>query len=159
MKSFALWSAGIVLFPLPFSELVALIPVQTAMILSLSKIFNVQDPPEKILAYIAAASGITVFGQVTMIIVANLVPFFGKLITAPFIYGWTYGLGEVAIRYFQSQGEISGDEMKAVFKQASHGASKQYGQERVSKEESLQALRGHLSDEEYEKLRRKFGQS
>lgn len=158
VRSFALWSAGIVLFPLPFSELIALIPVQTAMILSLSKIFNVQEPPEKILAYIAATSGVTVFGQVTMIIVSNLVPFFGKLVSAPFIYGWTYGLGEVAIRYFQTQGEVSGDEMKQVFKQASKQASKQFRQEkRVTKEESLHSLQEHLSPDEYDQLRKRFG--
>lgn len=158
VRSFALWSAGIVLFPLPFSELIALIPVQTAMILSLSRTFNVQEPPEKILAYIAATSGVTVFGQVTMIIVSNLLPIVGKLVSAPFIYGWTYGLGEVAIRYFQTQGEISGDEMKQVFKQSSKQASKQYRSEKqVSKEESLHSLQEHMSPEEYEQLRKRFG--
>jgi uncharacterized protein (DUF697 family) len=159
VRSFSLWAAGIVLFPVPFSELVLLIPVQTAMILSLARIFGVQDPPEKILAYIAATSGVSVFGQVTMLIVINLFPFVGKLVGAPFIYGWTYGLGEVAIRYFQSQGQITGDEMKAVFKQASSTAHKTYSKDKhkVGKEESLNALRDHLSPEEYERLRNKFG--
>lgn len=158
VRSFSLWCAGIVLIPVPFSDLVLLIPVQTAMILKISRIFNVQDPPERILAYIAATSGVSVFGQVTMLIIANLFPIIGKLVSAPFVYGWTYGLGEVAIRYFESQGTLSGDEMKRVFKEASKQAYKTYKKERppVSKEDSLASLREHLSPEEYERLRNKF---
>lgn len=158
VRSFSAWCAGIVLIPVPFSDLVMLIPVQTAMILRISRIFGVQDPPERILAYIAATSGVSVFGQVTMLIVANLFPFFGKLVSAPFVYGWTYGLGEVAIRYFESQGTLSGDEMKRVFKEASSQAHRTYKQDRprTSKEDSLNALREHLTPEEYERLRNKF---
>lgn len=158
VRSFSAWCAGIVLIPVPFSDLVMLIPVQTAMILKISRVFGVQDPPERILAYIAATSGVSVFGQVTMLIVANLFPIIGKLVSAPFVYGWTYGLGEVAIRYFESQGTISGDEMKRVFKEANTQAYRTFKQEkpRVSKEESLNALRDQLSPEEYERLRNKF---
>jgi uncharacterized protein (DUF697 family) len=158
VRSFSAWCAGIVLIPVPFSDLVLLIPVQTAMILRISRVFGVQDPPERILAYIAATSGVSVFGQVTMLIVANLFPIIGKLVSAPFVYGWTYGLGEVAIRYFESQGTISGEEMKRVFKEANTQAYRQYKQERprMSKEESLSALRDHLAPEEYERLRNKF---
>lgn len=157
VRNFSLWAAGIVLMPIPFGDLVLLIPVQSAMVLNVARIFNVQDPPEKVLAYIAATSGVSVFGQVTMLIVKNLFPFVGGLVAAPFIYGWTYGLGEVAIRYFQTQGAISGDEMKAVFKQASKQAHKTYGKEKkVTKEESLESLKDYISPEEYDRLRNKF---
>ncbi|MBM3463038.1 MAG: hypothetical protein FJX76_13125 [Armatimonadetes bacterium] len=158
VRNFSLWAAGIVLMPIPFGDLVLLIPVQSAMVLSVARIFGVQDPPEKILAYIAATSGVSVFGQVTMLIVANLFPIVGKLVSAPFIYGWTYGLGEVSIRYFQSQGQITGEEMKAVFKQASSSAHKAYSKEKkVNKDEAMDNLRDHLPQEEYDRLRSKFG--
>ncbi|NDD28193.1 MAG: hypothetical protein EB084_08000 [Proteobacteria bacterium] len=160
VRSFSAWSAGIVLtsFLLPFSDLVLLIPVQTAMILRVSRVFGVQDPPERILAYIAATSGVSVFGQVTTLIVANLFPFVGKFVSAPFVYGWTYGLGEVAIRYFESQGTLSGDEMKQVFKEANKEAYRSYKKSKpsVSQQESLDALKDHLSKDEYERLRTKF---
>lgn len=158
VRSFSAWCAGIVLIPVPFSDLVLLIPVQTAMILKISRVFGVQDPPERVLAYIAATSGVSVFGQVTMLIVANLFPIVGKLVSAPFVYGWTYGLGEVAIRYFESQGTISGDEMKQVFKEANKQAYKSYKKDKptVSHDESLEALKDQLSPEEYERLRNKF---
>ena len=156
-RSFAISAAGIVLVPLPFSDLVFLMPIQTAMVLSIGKAYNVKDPPEKTLAHISAACGASVFGQITTLFVANLIPIIGKLVSAPFVYGWTYGLGEVAIRYFEAQGELQGDELKAVFKKVSKDATRAFRKNEVkSVEDSFSHLRDHLSPEEYEKLRKRF---
>lgn len=156
-RSFAISAAGIVLVPLPFSDLVFLMPIQTAMVLSIGKAYNVKDPPEKTLAHISAACGASVFGQITTLFVANLIPIIGKLVSAPFVYGWTYGLGEVAIRYFEAQGELQGDELKAVFKKVSRDATRAFRKKEVKNvEESFSHLRDHLSPEEYEKLRKRF---
>lgn len=156
-RSFAISAAGIVLVPLPFSDLVFLMPIQTAMVLSIGKAYNVKDPPEKTLAHISAACGASVFGQITTLFVANLIPIIGKLISAPFVYGWTYGLGEVAIRYFEAQGELQGDELKAIFKKVSKDATRAFRKNDVKNvEESFAHLKDHLSPEEYEKLRKRF---
>lgn len=156
-RSFAISAAGIVLVPLPFSDLVFLMPIQTAMVLSIGKAYNVKDPPEKTLAHISAACGASVFGQITTLFVANLIPIIGKLVSAPFVYGWTYGLGEVAIRYFEAQGELQGDELKAVFKKVSRDATRAFRKDEVkSVDDSFTHLRDHLSPEEYEKLRKRF---
>lgn len=158
-RSFSLWAAGIVLFPIPFSDLVLLMPIQTAMVISIGKAYGVKDPPEKTLAHIAAACGASVFGQITTLFVSNLIPIIGKLVSAPFVYGWTYGLGEVAIRYFESQGQIGADEMKTLFKQVSKDATRGFKASDVNKaRESMDHLREHLSEEDYRKLRSRFGQ-
>ncbi len=156
-RSFAISAAGIVLVPLPFSDLVFLMPIQTAMVLSIGKAYNVKDPPEKTLAHISAACGASVFGQITTLFVANLIPFIGKLISAPFVYGWTYGLGEVAIRYFEAQGQLQGDELKEVFKKVSRDATRAFRKKEVrGADESFEHLRQHLPPEEYEKLKKRF---
>lgn len=159
-RSFSLWAAGIVLFPIPFSDLVLLMPIQTAMVISIGKAYGVKDPPEKTLAHIAAACGASVFGQITTLFVSNLIPIIGKLVSAPFVYGWTYGLGEVAIRYFESQGQIGTDEMKSLFKQVSKDATRGFKASDIGKaRENMDHLREHLSEEDYRKLRSRFGQS
>jgi len=159
-RSFSLWAAGIVLFPIPFSDLVLLMPIQTAMVISIGKAYGVKDPPEKTLAHIAAACGASVFGQITTLFVSNLIPFIGKLVSAPFVYGWTYGLGEVAIRYFESQGQLSSDEMKNLFKQVSKDATRSFKPSDIGKaRENMDHLRDHLSEEDYRKLRARFGQN
>lgn len=156
-RSFAISAAGIVLVPLPFSDLVFLMPIQTAMILSIGKAYNVKDPPEKTLAHISAACGASVFGQITTLFVANLIPIIGKLISAPFVYGWTYGLGEVAIRYFEAQGQMQGDELKDVFRKVSRDATRAFRKNDVKDADaSFSYLREHLSEEEYQKLRKRF---
>lgn len=159
-RNFSLWAAGIVLFPIPFSDLVLLMPIQTAMVIYIGKAYGVKDPPEKMLAHIAAACGASVFGQITTLFVTNLIPFIGKMVSAPFVYGWTYGLGEVAMRYFESQGEVSKDEMKSIFKQVSREATRSFRPSEIAKAgNSLDQLKEHLSEEDYQKLRSRFSQS
>lgn len=157
--NFSLWAAGIVLVPIPFSDLILLMPIQSAMVIAVGRIFGVKDTPERILAIIAGACGASVFGQITTLLVANLIPVIGKVISAPFVFGWTYGLGEVAIRYFESQGQASSDELKQIYKKASKEASRGYDSKktRVAPGEALNNLRDYMSEEEYQKIRERFG--
>lgn len=153
VRTFSLWSAGLWLIPIPVFDLVVLIPVLTAMIVSLANLFQVTVSPRRLLMYFAASSGAFVFGQVTLFIIMWSIPFVGKLVGAPFIYGWTYGLGEVAILFFQSSGKASRKEMREVFRDSSKRASKEYDQvKKVSKQEALDALREHLPPEDYDRL-------
>jgi uncharacterized protein (DUF697 family) len=155
--NFSLWAAGIVLFPVPFSDLVLLMPVQSAMVISIGRAYGIKDPPEKVLAILAGACGASVFGQITTIFVANLIPIIGKFISAPFVFGWTYGLGEVAMRYFESQGEASPDELRQIFKKASKDASRHYDSgSRVESQEALDKIRDYVSEDEYRKIRERF---
>ncbi len=156
--NFSLWAAGIVLFPVPFTDLVLLMPVQSAMVISIGRTYGIKDPPEKVLAILAAACGASVFGQITVLFVANFIPILGKFISAPFVFGWTYGLGEVAMRYFESQGEASPDELRQIFSKASKEASRSYGSTpRVQPKEALDNIRDYVSEEEYRKIRERFG--
>ena len=156
--NFSLWAAGIVLFPVPFSDLVLLMPVQSAMVIAIGRAYGIKDPPEKVLAILAGACGASVFGQITTLFVANLIPIIGKFISAPFVFGWTYGLGEVAMRYFESQGEASSDELRSIFKRASKEASRNYGSSsRVEPREALDHIRDYVSEDEYRKIRERFG--
>lgn len=158
IMNFSLWSAGIVLFPIPFSDLILLMPIQSAMVINIGKIYNVKEPPERLLALLAGACGATVFGQITMLFCANLIPVIGKIIAAPFVFGWTYGIGEVAIRYFESKGQVTDDELKSLFKKASKEASKSYDKtKQIKPSEALNNIREYVSEEEYNKIRERFG--
>lgn len=159
-RNFSLWAAGIVLFPIPFSDLVLLMPIQTAMVIYIGKAYGVKDPPEKTLAHIAAACGASVFGQITTLFLSSFIPIIGKMVSAPFVYGWTYGLGEVAMRYFELQGNISQDEMKSLFKQVSKEATRAFRPGDIKNAGStFDHLKDHLSEEDYRKLRARFSQS
>lgn len=157
ITNFSLWAAGIVLFPVPFSDLVLLMPIQSAMVVSIGKLYGVKNTPEKLLALLAGSCGASVIGQVTVLLVAEFIPVVGKLISAPFVFGWTYGLGEVAVRYFESQGKATPDELRSVFKNSSRLASKSYGQQKIQPSAALDNIRDYVSEEEYQKIRERFG--
>ncbi|MGM9999430.1 MAG: zinc-ribbon domain-containing protein [Candidatus Bruticola sp.] len=158
IMNFSLWAAAIVLVPIPFCDLVLLMPIQSAMVIAVGKVYGVNETPERILAIIAGSCGASVFGQLTAVFVSNLIPIIGSLVSAPFIFGWTYGLGKVAARYFESKGEASESELKSVFKQASKEANSKYDQSKVnSAQASLDNLRQYMSEEDYMKIRERFG--
>ncbi len=157
VTTFSLWCAGLVLFPMPFVDLVFLAPIQSAMVISISKIYGVKESPEKILAILAGACGASVFGQFTTLFLAGWLPIIGKLLSAPFVFGWSYGLGEVAIRYFESKGTASKDELKQIFKKASKEASSHFDSSKVNPQEALENIRNYVSEDEYRKIRERFG--
>ncbi|MHB2019186.1 MAG: hypothetical protein ACYCW6_19735 [Candidatus Xenobia bacterium] len=160
VRSFALWAGGLTLMPVPFADLVFLIPIQSAMVLKIARVYDVDDPPEKVLSYIAAACGVSVAGQVTTVVVANLVPIVGKFVSAPLVYGWTYGLGEAAIYYFENRDDLDHSHMKRLFNRVSEQARRSYGKQPPSSAaESLDRLRENMSPEEFQELKRRLGLS
>lgn len=158
VRSFALWAGGLTLMPIPFADLVFLIPIQSAMVLKIARIYDIDDPPEKVLSYIAAACGVSVAGQVTTVVVANFVPILGKLVSAPLVYGWTYGLGEAAVYYFENRDQLDNNHMKNIFNRVSEQARKAYAKERgkTTADESLERLRENMSPQEFEELKRRL---
>ena len=158
IMNFSLWAAAIVLVPIPFCDLVLLMPIQSAMVIAIGKVYGVNETPERILAIIAGSCGASVFGQLTAVFLSNFIPIIGSLVSAPFIFGWTYGLGKVAIRYFESKGQASESELKSIFKQASKEANSKYDPSKVgSAQASLDNLRQYMSEEDYMKIRERFG--
>ena len=158
IMNFSLWAAAIVLVPIPFCDLVLLMPIQSAMVIAIGKVYGVNETPERILAIIAGSCGASVFGQLTAVFLSNLIPIIGSLVSAPFIFGWTYGLGKVAMRYFESKGQASESELKSIFKQASKEANSKYDPTKVgSAQASLDNLRQYMSEEDYMKIRNRFG--
>ena len=157
ITTFSLWCAGLVLFPMPFVDLVFLVPIQSAMVVAVGKIYGVNQTPEKTVALLAGACGASVFGQFTTLFLASFIPIVGKVISAPFIFGWTYGMGEVAIRYFESKGTATKDELKSIFKKASKEASQKYDSSKVNPREALENIRNYVSEDEYRKIRDRFG--
>ncbi len=156
IQNFAIPAAALVIIPLPFSDIFFLLPLQCAMVVSIGKIYGTEIKPEKVIMEIAAACGFSVLGQITTLIVANFIPLIGKLLTAPFVYGWTYGMGEVAIKYFENK-EISSEELSNIYNKTSYQAKEQFNwQRKISPEEALENLKEHLSPEEYEKIKRTF---
>lgn len=158
VMNFSLWAAAIVFMPIPFFDLVLLLPLQTAMVMAVGKVYKVTESTERVLAVLAGACGASVFGELTATCLSSIIPFVGSLVSAPFIFGWTYGLGQVAIRYFESKGQASESELKGIFKKASKDAGGKYDPSQVANaKNSLDNLRQYMSDDDYRKIKERFG--
>jgi len=158
IQNYAIPAAGLVALPVPFSDIYFLLPLQCAMVISIGKVYEDDLKAQQAVLEIISACGFSVLGQITTLIVANFLPL-GKLLSAPFVYGWTVGMGEAAIKYFESRGNIDYREIRRAYRNATHEGSKDYGwQKKMSREDSLENLKNYLTPEEYEKIKNRFYQ-
>ena len=156
IRNYAIPAAGLVALPIPFSDIYFLLPIQGAMILSIGKVYKSELRPEKVIMELVAACGFSVLGQISTLIVANFLPL-GSILSAPFVYGWTVGMGEAAIKYYESKGNIDYREIRYSYRNATEEGKRNYGWHRkMSKEESLENLRNHLTPDEYERIKKRF---
>ena len=91
---FAATAALVVLFPLPFTDLLAMIPVQFLLVMVMRKMSGQSLHP---LGAGKLVIGYALIGTVLSFLVANLIPFVGKLFVAPFAALWCYGLAEITL--------------------------------------------------------------
>ena len=85
----------------------------------------------------------------------KFIPVVGRLIALPFSYGWTFGIGEMAILYFETKGEATEDELKQRFNEAKDKAEKGYPGEHKP-DEALKTIKSYLSDEEYSNIKERI---
>ncbi|MFC4637414.1 YcjF family protein [Deinococcus hohokamensis] len=105
IKSAALLAGAIAVEPIPFADMLLITPVQAKMVLHIGKIYGFDVSPERA-AEIARELGVTfAYGlaarQVMRGVAKLALPVIGGLITAPAVYGWTFGLGRMAQSYFE----------------------------------------------------------
>lgn len=152
IQQFAIPAAGLVILPVPFSDVFFLLPIQCAMIVSIGKIYDKQIKPEKVIMEIIAACGFSLLGQITTLVIVNFVPA-GRLLSAPMVYGWTLAMGEMAIKYFENNGKLESVEMRNIYSEAQNDYT---WNKKMTEEESLENLKTHLTPEEYEKIKKRF---
>ena len=105
IKSAALLSGAVAIEPIPFADILVITPVQAKMVLHIGKIYGFDITPERA-REIVQELGVTVaYGVAARQVMRGLaklaLPVIGGIITAPAVYGWTFGLGRVAQSYFE----------------------------------------------------------
>ena len=115
-------AAALTILPIPGSEIVAVMPLHVGMVMGIAHVYGqevTRDTAEKLILRIGATVGLSLVGSRLATTAAKiLLPGLGGLISAPFMYASTLAIGMVARVYFESQGAVSDDDMKAVYEQA-----------------------------------------
>jgi uncharacterized protein (DUF697 family) len=134
-------AAALAMIPIPGTELVAVMPLHVGMVVGIGNIYGVQmtrDSANTLVLRIGATVGLSLVGSTLAVSAAKLVSFglLGGIIGAPFMYASTQAIGAVARVYFQSEGELSDDELKSVYQENLKRAKKAFDPTRAKSPEA-----------------------
>ena len=155
IQSFAIAIAGIAAIPIPFSDFFLMTPLQIAMVITIAKKYDKTISYDTAKALIGTIAG-GFLGRQLCSTVIRLIPVVGSMISMPFAYGWTFGIGEMTILYFETQGTAKPEDLKEGFKKVSKEAEQQYSKNKIKPDEALESIKSHLSEEEYLKIKEKI---
>ena len=105
IKAAALLSGAIAVEPLPFADMLLITPVQLKMVLHVGKIYGFEITSDRAREIVTELGATLAYGfaarQLMRGVVKLVAPVIGGIVTAPLVYGWTFGLGRLAETYFQ----------------------------------------------------------
>lgn len=114
--------------PIPFSDAVLMLPIQSAMVMTVGHVYGrklTQADAKALLLELAATAGA---GMLARQGIKALLPIVGALLTIPAAFAANWGMGRVAMEYFRHPG-LSKEQLKKVYE-----AAKQEGGSLFSKE-------------------------
>jgi len=132
-----------------------MIPLQCIMVITIGRKYDRNIDFETAKALIVTIAGGFLGRQICSTLI-KLIPAVGGMISAPFSYGWTFGIGEMAILYFETQGKIKPEDLREGFKKVRENAEKRYSEEITDVDEVLEKIRSYMPEEEYLNLREKI---
>ncbi len=96
-------SAGVAPLPIPIWDVFIITPIQICMVRAIGNIYGYKnevsgDRAKEVLTTIASGY----LGQQVCLGILKLLPFSGSLISPVFVWGWTKGIGTLAMEYFKN---------------------------------------------------------
>ncbi|MEC7522386.1 MAG: DUF697 domain-containing protein [Myxococcota bacterium] len=145
-------TAALTLLPIPGSELIGVMPVHVGMVIGIGEHYGKQLSREsalELLTKIGATVGLSLVGSKLASTAGKiLLPGFGGLIAAPFIFAATVALGTVARLYFASDGQMSDAEMREVFADVKARAKDAFDPKRARSREAREAAEQAAAEEQ-----------
>jgi len=127
MASYA--CAVVAVSPIPFSDAVLMLPVQSAMVMTVGHIYGrkvTQADAKELILELGATAGV---GMLARQGIKALLPVVGALLTVPAAFAMNWAIGRVAIEYFRTPG-VTRDQLKKVYESAKEEGSKLFSRER-----------------------------
>ncbi|MCB9655966.1 MAG: DUF697 domain-containing protein [Deltaproteobacteria bacterium] len=116
--SFASGAAALV--PVPLVDLALLLPVHTAMVMTVGRIYGrdlSNAEAARVVAELGTIAGVTVAGRAAISVLKGLLPGLGGMLAAPAAFAMTWGFGRAAMAYFEDP-KLSRQHLKQVFDDA-----------------------------------------
>ncbi len=110
--------AVVAVSPIPFSDVVLMLPIQTAMVMTIGHVYGrkiTKAEATDLLLEVGATAGI---GMLARQGIKALIPVFGPLLTIAPAFAANWAIGRVAMEYFKNPGQVSGEHLKEVYERA-----------------------------------------
>lgn len=134
-------AAALTAIPIPATEVLGVMPLHVGMVTALGHIHDKDisaDSASKLVLRIAATVGLSLVGSRVATTAAKVImPGFGGIVAAPFMFASTKALGAVAQAYFERADELSADDIKSVYEAASKKAKREFDTSRSKSEEAF----------------------
>lgn len=127
MASYA--CAVIAVSPIPFSDAVLMLPVQSAMVMTVGHIYGrklTQADAKELVVELATTAGVGMFVRQG---IKALLPVFGALLTVPAAFAANWGMGRVAMEHFRHPGATK-EQLRKVYEAAKEEGSSLFSKER-----------------------------
>lgn len=133
-------AAALTIIPLPGTELLGVTALHVAMVVGIGQIHGAdisKDSALELVMRIGTTVGVSMVGSRLATTAAKLLlPGFGGLLSAPFIYATTLAIGAVAERYFVNEGELSSEELKELYKRTVREAKSSFDPSKMKSEDA-----------------------
>ncbi len=121
--------AVIAVSPVPFSDAVLMLPVQSAMVVTVGHVYGrklTEADAKKLLLELGATAGM---GMLVRQGIKSILPVFGALITVPAAFAMNWAIGRVAMEYFKNP-ELSSADLKDLYASAREEGRALFSRER-----------------------------
>lgn len=138
-------AAALTILPIPGSEILGVMPLHVGMVMGIANHYNrriTKESATQLILQIGATVGLSLVGSRIATTAAKFVlPGLGGLVAAPFMYASTLAIGAVADAYFSANGDLTDEQMRAVYERTMKSAKKSYNPEEVGKKEAVDQAR------------------
>lgn len=127
MASYA--CAVVAVSPIPFSDAVLMLPVQSAMVMTVGHVYGrklTQADAKDLILELGTTAGVAMLARQG---IKALLPVVGALLTVPAAFAANWAIGRVAMEYFSHPG-MTREQLKKVYDAAKEEGSKLFSKER-----------------------------
>lgn len=134
-------AAALTILPIPGSEILGVMPLHVGMVIGIAHHRGrtlTRESATSLLLQIGGTVGLSLVGSRLATTAAKFVlPGLGGLIAAPFMYASTLAIGAVADAFFRSEGNISQDEMRELYRRTVSGAKSSFRPEKMREKAAM----------------------
>ncbi len=127
MASYA--CALVAVSPIPFSDAVLMLPMQSAMVVTVGHIYGrkvTEADAKSLIVELATTAGL---GMLVRQGIKAILPVFGALLTVPAAFAMNWGIGRVAMEYFRTPG-LPKEQLKKIYASAMKEGAAMFSKER-----------------------------